>query len=73
LEWHYAKAVRVIGRDGLRTDREIWDRVHAVLQESPRKRAARTRAETPALLKGLLLGQTAPHSRRRTSHFRSNR
>ncbi|MDR5654365.1 recombinase family protein [Ruixingdingia sedimenti] len=37
-------------------DREIWDRVHAILQESPRKRAARTRAESPALLKGLLFG-----------------
>ncbi|WP_102108835.1 recombinase family protein [Oceaniglobus roseus] len=37
-------------------DRETWDRVHAILKESPRKRAARTRAETPALLKGLLFG-----------------
>ena len=37
-------------------DRETWDRVHAILKESPRKRAARTRAETPALLKGLLYG-----------------
>ena len=37
-------------------DRATWDRVHAILQESPRKRAARTRAETPALLKGLLYG-----------------
>ena len=37
-------------------DHETWDRVHAILQESPRKRAARTRAETPALLKGLLFG-----------------
>lgn len=37
-------------------DRETWDRVHAILQESPRKRACRTRAETPALLKGLLFG-----------------
>jgi len=37
-------------------DRETWDRVHAILQESPRKRAARTRADTPALLKGLLYG-----------------
>ncbi|MCA0871426.1 recombinase family protein [Seohaeicola saemankumensis] len=36
--------------------RELWDKVHAILQESPRKRAARTRAETPALLKGLLYG-----------------
>lgn len=37
-------------------DRETWDEVHAILQESPRKRAARTRADTPALLKGLLFG-----------------
>lgn len=37
-------------------DRETWDRVHAILQESPRKRAARTRAETPALLEALLFG-----------------
>ena len=37
-------------------DREIWDKVHTILQESPRKRAARTRADTPALLKGLLFG-----------------
>ncbi|MFB2594156.1 recombinase family protein [Paracoccus sp. p4-l81] len=37
-------------------DHETWDKVHAILQESPRKRAARTRAETPALLKGLLFG-----------------
>jgi hypothetical protein len=37
-------------------ERETWDRVHAILRESPRKRAARTRAETPALLKGQLYG-----------------
>ena len=37
-------------------ERETWDKVHAILQESPRKRAARTRADTPALLKGLLFG-----------------
>jgi len=37
-------------------DRAIWDKVHAILTESPRKRAANTRADTPALLKGLLYG-----------------
>lgn len=37
-------------------DRATWDKVHAILKESPRKRAARTRAETPALLKGLIFG-----------------
>jgi len=37
-------------------EREMWDKVHLILTESPRKRAARTRADTPALLKGLLFG-----------------
>ncbi|KZY45021.1 resolvase, partial [Roseovarius sp. HI0049] len=35
---------------------DLWDKVHTILAESPRKRAAHTRAETPALLKGLLFG-----------------
>ena len=39
-------------------DRALWDRVHASLRESPRVRAARSRAATPALLKGLLFGPT---------------
>lgn len=37
-------------------DRGIWDKVHLMLKESPRARAARTRAQTPALLKGLVFG-----------------
>ncbi len=36
--------------------RKLWDKVHAILQESPRARASNTRAQTPALLKGLLFG-----------------
>jgi site-specific DNA recombinase len=36
--------------------RETWDRVHSILRTSPRQRAARTRAGTPSLLKGLLFG-----------------
>ncbi|SDB57778.1 recombinase family protein [Bauldia litoralis] len=36
--------------------RTLWDRVHAVLAVSPRKRAGNTRAQTPALLKGLIFG-----------------
>jgi DNA invertase Pin-like site-specific DNA recombinase len=35
---------------------EMWDRVHAVLQVSPRVRANQNRAQTPALLKGLIFG-----------------
>ena len=37
-------------------DQKTWDRVHAILQESPRLRANNTRTDTPALLKGLLYG-----------------
>lgn len=37
-------------------DRAVWDKVHTILKDSPRKRAARTRADTPALLKGLIHG-----------------
>lgn len=36
--------------------RDVWDRVHDVLRESPRSHAARSRAQTPALLRGLLFG-----------------
>jgi site-specific DNA recombinase len=39
-------------------DLTLWDRVHTVLRESPRKRAANTRAQTPSLLKGLIFGPT---------------
>ena len=39
-------------------DRALWDRVHSILRESPRKRAAHTRAQTPSLLKGLIFGPT---------------
>lgn len=37
-------------------DRALWDKVHAILAESPRRRASNTRAQTPALLKGLIFG-----------------
>ena len=36
--------------------RDLWDRVHAILQESPRSRGAQNRASNPALLRGLLFG-----------------
>ncbi len=38
--------------------RELFDRVRATLQVSPRMRAGSTRASTPALLRGLLFGPT---------------
>jgi hypothetical protein len=54
---------------------ELWDKVHAVLGESPRKRASNTRAQTPALLKGLIFGPTGhamvmTHTRRRGRLYR---
>jgi site-specific DNA recombinase len=39
-------------------DADLWERVHAILQESPRKRANNSRAQTPALLKGLIFSDT---------------
>jgi site-specific DNA recombinase len=41
----------IIGQD-------LWDKVHAILAKNARTRSARTRAQTPALLKGLLFGPT---------------
>ncbi|PVE25804.1 resolvase [Microvirga sp. KLBC 81] len=53
----------------------LWDKVHTILQESPRTRASRTRAQTPALLKGLIFGPTGvamtpSHTRRRGRLYR---
>jgi DNA invertase Pin-like site-specific DNA recombinase len=36
--------------------RTLWDRVHALLQVSPRQRSAQNRQHAPALLKGLIYG-----------------
>jgi len=49
--------------------RDVWDKVHAILQESPRIRSNKARAQTPALLKGLLFGSdgvamTPTHTRK---------
>jgi site-specific DNA recombinase len=35
---------------------DLWDKVHAILAENTRTRSARTRAQTPALLRGLIFG-----------------
>jgi hypothetical protein len=37
---------------------DLWDKVHAILAENTRTRSANTRAQTPALLRGLLFGPT---------------
>ncbi len=36
--------------------RDLWDQAHAILQVSPRSRAAQSRQHAPALLKGLIFG-----------------
>jgi site-specific DNA recombinase len=54
-------------------ERTLWDKVHAILKESPRRRGAITRAQTPALLKGLIfrsdgVALTPSHTRKRGKH-----
>ena len=34
--------------------KDLWDKVHSILADSPRKRAGQSRRQTPALLKGLI-------------------
>jgi DNA invertase Pin-like site-specific DNA recombinase len=36
--------------------RDLWDRVHAIMQVSPRSRGGQNREHAPALLKGLIYG-----------------
>lgn len=54
---------------------ELWDRAHARMGESPRQRAATTRNQTPALLKGVIFSATGcalspTHTRRRGRIYR---
>ena len=53
----------------------LWNKVHAILKESPRQRAANTRRQTPAPLKGLLFGPdgralTPAHTRKGSKLYR---
>jgi DNA invertase Pin-like site-specific DNA recombinase len=55
--------------------RELWDQVHALLTESPRVRANRNRAQSPALLRGLIFAadgraMSPTHTRRRGRLYR---
>jgi len=56
-------------------DQALWDKAHAIIKESPRKRAGHSRARTPALLKGIIFGpagdaMTPTHTRRRGKLYR---
>jgi DNA invertase Pin-like site-specific DNA recombinase len=55
--------------------RNIWERVHAVLATNGKSRGNRTRAQTPALLKGLIFGpsgraMTPTHTRKKGRLYR---
>ena len=56
-------------------DRKVWDQVQAQFKTNPRRRAGATRAQTPALLKGLIFGPTGAamspsHTRRKGRLYR---
>jgi site-specific DNA recombinase len=56
-------------------DQQLWDQVHAILQESPRQRAANTRTQVPALLKGLIftatgIAMTPTATKKGSRHYR---
>jgi site-specific DNA recombinase len=56
-------------------ERDIWDKIHMILAENRQRRGSQTRAATPALLKGLIIGPDgkamAPsHTRRRGRLYR---
>ena len=69
------KGIAYPGQHEALIERAIWDKVHAILAENRYRRASRTRAATPALLKGLIFGPDgramAPsHTRRRGRLYR---
>jgi site-specific DNA recombinase len=69
------KGVAYPGEHQAIVDRKLWEKARSILQASPRVRAGRTRAETPALLKGLLYGPTGramspTHTRRGNRLYR---
>ncbi|CAA7619918.1 Resolvase [Magnetospirillum sp. LM-5] len=63
------KGVAYDGEHEAIIDQALWDKVRAVMEVSPRTRAGRTRAQTPALLKGLIFApggraMTPAHTRK---------
>jgi site-specific DNA recombinase len=52
------KGVSYPGEHDAIISKVLWDKVYAVLSKSPRRRAAGSRAQSPALLKGLIFGPT---------------
>ena len=52
------KGTAYVGEHAAIIDQDLWDRVHAILADNARTRSANTRAQTPALLRGLIFGPT---------------
>ena len=54
---------------------DLWNKLHSIIKESPRARANHTRAQTPALLKGLIFGadgraMTPAHTKKKDRLYR---
>ena len=69
------KGVAYDGEHEAIIDQGLWDKVHTIMAVSPRTRACRTRAQTPALLKGLIFApggkaMTPTHTRKNGRFYR---
>jgi hypothetical protein len=69
------KGVAYPGEHAAIVDQRAWDKAHAVMAEPAHRRGAATRAEVPALLKGLIFGpnrrpMSPSHTRRRGRVYR---
>ena len=69
------KGVAYPGEHAAIVDQRAWDKVHAVMGEPAHRRGAATRAQVPALLKGLIFGpngrlMSPSHTRRRGRIYR---
>jgi site-specific DNA recombinase len=69
------KGVSYPGEHTAIVDRKVWDKVQAQFQTTSRKRAGAARAQTPALLKGLIFGpggvaMSPSHTRRKGRLYR---
>jgi site-specific DNA recombinase len=69
------KGVAYPGEHAAIIDQRTWDRAHAVMAEPAHRRGAATRAQVPALLKGLIFGpngraMSPSHTRRRGRIYR---
>jgi site-specific DNA recombinase len=69
------KGVAYPGEHAAIIDHRAWDKAHAVMAEPAHRRGAATRAQVPALLKGLIFGpngraMSPSHTRRRSRIYR---